>query len=247
MTLTRIDCDLQYGNQITQGTSGFVAFNPSIKPGSFVVAGTLAMVDSLGSQVACKLGIEHFVNSVLGYFERSDETNSARERGLGAVEIGFKGANDSVYEFGHRLAAGGRLAASMISLIVEDSTASAGRVGEGGAYLIRRGELFGFFGPTKKSNSGILDGLVGTQAKVSVEIASVPIEESDIILVFSQSFEVEDEKKLIPIAKRSINQSLNAGLINADGSSCKNLCKQLAITPAFAMVAWVGPDTIYLQ
>ena len=57
----------------------------------------------------------------------------------------IKNANESVYSFGHKLAAGGRMASSLLGIVIEENTIAAGRVGAGSAYLYREGDLFSFF------------------------------------------------------------------------------------------------------
>lgn len=80
--------------------------------------------------------------------------NAAKNLGSGAaasvvslelLEKAFKAADDSVYQFGHKLAAGGRLSTSLIGLVIEKNLIAAGRVGHGNAYLCREGEVFPFF------------------------------------------------------------------------------------------------------
>lgn len=244
MSFTRIDSHFYRGDAASYDTSSFTALNPNQQPGSFVAAGAMAARESLGGQVACKLALEHFVDGVLGYFD-GREPRSKREDGeisLEVLETAFRKANSSVYQFGHSLAAGGRMAASLIGLVIEHSTISVGRVGYGSAYLVRGGESFPFFEPPVMENLTKNRGaFIGSNSLVPVELASVPIEEGDSILVFSDFLEVEKE------------QGLGMFLSDYDwneGQPCKDLCQYLfpdMVDLSFAMIARVGPDTIYLS
>lgn len=211
------------------------------------MSGACAAKNSIGSQVACKLSLEHFTEGVLEFFDRRDsQAGENGDRPLSGevsqdvLEAAFKRANASVYDFGHKLAAGGRMAASLIGIVIEDSVIAAGRVGPWSAYLHRSGTLYPFFDEGKKEPE-TLDGFVGAQSLVTVETASVPIEESDMIIVFSSMLDHEKEVELSKIVE---------GINFSDLKPCQSLSAQLfpdAEKVAFAMLARIGPDAIYLS
>jgi serine/threonine protein phosphatase PrpC len=64
---------------------------------------------------------------------------------LRLLEYAFKNANHSVYTFGHKLAAGGKMAASLLGLALVNDVLTVGRVGDGIGYLVRNGHVFQFF------------------------------------------------------------------------------------------------------
>src|SRR5436190_1494747 len=77
MSLTHIDCFIFRGNGAPSDSSSFVAVNPRHVPGSLVVANALAARESISSQVACKLALEHFLDGVLDYYSGGPENNGA--------------------------------------------------------------------------------------------------------------------------------------------------------------------------
>ncbi len=251
MGLTRIDCDFsRLGGGTNPDTSSFVAINPKSSPGSLLVAGACAARGTIGSQVACRLSLEHFVEGALSYFSQTETSQTSngngyhinQESSLQALEAAFKQANNSVYSFGHKLAAGGRLAASLIGLVVEDKVTAAGRVGAGSAYLYRSGELFPFFETSQAEKPESFEWTyVGTNSLVSVELASVPTLESDLLLVFSNNLDANKEAQVV---------SVLADLDLWGSSVCQKVTarlKCLVSEMSFFMCAYIGPDTIYLD
>ena len=235
MTLTRIDCQFYRG--AAAESASFAALNPARKPGSIVAAGSSAGRESLGGQVACKLALEHFVDGVLEFFDPAGQSGNGGDITLEVLESAFRRANSSVYQFGHQLAAGGRLAASLIGVVIQNSVVATGRVGSGSAYLYRAGELFPFFEQRSQGS----EVFIGANSVVSVELASVPIEETDTIFVFSETLSVELESDLLDF------------LDGADLRSSR-LCSEVIgylfpeiASVSFGMVLGVGPDTIYLS
>lgn len=247
MSLTHINCHFFRGERAKIDTSSFVALNPRRIPGSLVVAGSTAARESIGSQVACRLALEHFVDGVLDFYEKQDRAKNVKaqpdeEISLGVLEAAFKRANSSVYHFGHQLAAGGKMAASLIGLVIEERIVAAGRVASGSAYLLRGGELFPFFesGEVQRSDP-TLGAFVGANALVAVELASVPIQESDTVIVFSRKLNSEQEGVLLEAVR---------GIERFSNDNCAFIVR--ALFPgkddiAFSMTATIGPETIYLN
>lgn len=196
MSFTRIDSHFLRGPAASSDASSYVGLNPRGIPGSFVAAGASAVRKSVGGQVACKLSIEHFVEAMLSYFD--NQPASGQHPSVEALEVAFKRANTSVYEFGHKLAAGGRMAASLIALVVEDEMIGVGRVGQGSAYLIRSGEVLPFLESVEEEYGDPAVGkYVGTQSLVSAELANVPIQEHDVVLLFSEMLDAARERELV--------------------------------------------------
>ena len=266
MSLTRLDCSFFRAAGLTSETAAYVAVNPSLRPGSLVLSGATAVRDSIGSQVACKLALEHFVEGVSSYC-RAPEGESSEgaqpksaasadsEKVLGLLENAFRTANNSVYQFGHQLAAGGRMAASLISLVIDSGFIAAGRVGAGGAYLCRLGELFPFFEASDRpAGPELLDGYIGAHSMVSVELASVPVCERDVVLVFSRALDVYQERELaglmyeVTFAQEETEPS-RARRPYCAPLECEAVVRHLfgaGEEVAFAMMASVGPRVVYL-
>lgn len=249
MSLTKVDCDFFRGRSPATDTSSFVALNAGMSPGSLVVAGAWAVREGIGSQVASKLALEHFVQGVLGFYESGrkyvaiDGEEPPAEVSLQVLETAFRTANSAVYEFGTKLAAGGRMCASLIGLVMEESTIAAARAGPGAAYLCRAGEVFPFFEERERKNEDPALGFyVGAQSLVSVELAAVPMQESDTVLVFPAALDAAQEECLklalarIDFSERSCASQLAAELFPDEGAGVP-----------FIISAKIGPDVVYLS
>jgi hypothetical protein len=248
MPLTKIDCNFFRGESSVAETSSFVAVNAGKTPGSFVAAGAWAVRDGIGSQVASKLALEHFVEGVLQFYESGktytplEGEEPPSEVSLQVLETAFRAANAAVFEFGTKLAAGGRMSASLIALVMEAESLAAARAGGGTAYLYRAGEIFSFFEQNeRKADDPTLGYYIGAQPLVSVELAAVPLQESDTIFVFPCSLTSAQETALKEFA----------GVIDfTRPESCELLCRRLfgedGIVLPFAIAARLGPEVIYL-
>jgi hypothetical protein len=249
MSLTRIDCQF-YRHENAGEKSGYVALNPSKSPGSLVFAGSSAAREGISSHVASKLSREHFVSAVLDYFneEKGKLGTGGQEDDISVdvLEAAFRNANTSVYNFGHKLAAGGRMSAALLGLVVEGQTVAAGRVGPGSAYLYRGGELFPFFEQRAFGNDdAAIERLIGAHSIVSVEVASVPVCEDDIIVAFSSVLDSESELQLNVLLAEEVD--------NPKTSLVEYYLKRIiprifgeSEEPLFALVARVGPRAVFL-
>ena len=254
MSLTKIDCYFHRGRGASLDTSSYVALNPCQRPGSLVVAGACAARGNIGGQVACRLALEHFVDGVFEHYSEAYRLNGnaaqynaegAQESSVAILESAFKRANSSVYDFGHKLAAGGRMAASLIGLVVEDKVIAAGKVGSGSAILLRGGELFPFFEIADESAQQNIapnnEGFVGSNSLVSVELACVPSCEDDLILIFSGSLTHDQHSEI----KRTVGD-----LLSEPFSTCADVANKLRALigeMAFFVAARVGPEAVYLS
>ena len=244
MSFTRIDSHFYRGEGASFDTSSFIGLNPDKQPGSFVFAGATAARESLGGQVACKLALEQFVDGVLGYFADGSGfvQPSGKDISVEVLETAFRLANTSVYEFGHSLAAGGRMAASLLGLVVEQNVVAVGRVGFGSAFLIRDGQAFPFF--ERQQVDEMLrtrNGFIGANSLIQVELSSIAIAEKDVLVLFSDTVDSEKEEELA---------SFITEYDFSEGQPCEDVCKFLfpdLVELSYAMVARIGPNTIYLS
>ncbi len=246
MTITRIDCQFFRDAELGE-RAHYVALNPSHQPGSLVFAGSYAARDGISSQVAGKLSLEHFVSAVLDFCSARLRNEVKGDMTLEVLEAAFRNANSSVYSFGHRLAAGGRMAASLMGLVIERRSVAAGRVGANSAYLFRGGELYPFFeSKSFGSDEASLEKLIGAHSIVSVELACVPIEEGDYILAFSETLDSETELQLNTLLSEA---PLRSDVPLADYYMQRILSRLFPEAGAlkFAMLAHVGPDSVYLN
>ena len=179
MSLTKINC-FTYNNPLSSKLSSNVTLNPLKKPGSFVMALSSPATSSLGAKVATKLALDHFVEGVLNYTSSIDNFDS-RSLSHNIVAQGFKNANRSVYDFGHKLSAGGRMKACLTTLAVANGVVSVAKVGNGNVYLHRDKNIYSFF----DDNSNSFDN-VGENSRVSVEFSDIDLEKGDKVILFSR-------------------------------------------------------------
>lgn len=231
MSITRLDCSFCCNGP--PESRGARALNPIQKPGSLVVAAATAGRDNICGHVASKLGLDHFMDGVLEAYGDVRPRNG--ESGVSVLEEAFRRANSCVYEFGHKLAAGGRMAASLIGIVIADGTASCGRVGTNSAFLYRGFELFPFF----ENDSS--DQFIGSQSLVSVQISSIAVEPSDTFILFSNPLDDERRNRLVDILEEDEWQT--------KPDAALSLSKQLypGGDLSFLVVVRVGPDAIYLR
>jgi hypothetical protein len=247
MSLTRVDCHYYVPSQSELGTSAFVVLNPVSRPGAVVAAGSTALRDNIGSQVACKLAIEHFVSSVLGNFDPAAGQPQVNEIQDGdsvkVLEEAFKLANSSVYSFGHKLAAAGRMGATLIGLVIAGRSVAVARAGEGAAFLLRQGQVFPFFEEKKRAETAeqAQEQLVGAHSLVSVELASVPIDAGDVVLLLSRVPSEAQQRRLSVVLK---------GMSVSDGNPSETLVRRVFdddTLPHFTLLVRIGPEAIYLH
>lgn len=242
MALTRIDCQIFRGSDCTPERSLYAVINPTREPGSLVAAGSIAARENLGGQVACRLSLEHFVESILAASPPTSvpgDSRSAEDRCVDIVESAFRSANSSVYEFGHKLAAGGRMAASLVGFYVRDGLIAAGRAGGVSAYLIRNGEVCPFFGEGSAGEKGT--GFVGENSVVTVELSSIELRAHDLIIALPSVLGEEQRAILTGYALRPHSE---------DSRPLAPLIESLYLNTrqvAFALQAQVGPEVIYLN
>lgn len=242
MAFTRVDCDFYAPRAGSGPPAAYVALNPGRKPGSVVIAGSSATRKSLGAQVACKLSLDHFTEGVLDHFEEHPAPlTTDLEISQAVLEAAFKRANTSVYDFGHKLAAGGRLAASLIGLVIEDSVVAAGRVGEWSAYLLRRGVLYPFFDDSAAFTEATEtdDRFVGAKSLVTIETATVPVEAADVIFIVSALL-TDQQIRLLSIAAEDYVEEAKTSAWLSEQLFPEDSDIGIVLTAA------IGPDAIYL-
>ena len=243
MALTRIDCRIYRGEKISSEKALYAVLNPRRQPGSLVAAGAVAARDNLGGQVGCRLALEHFVEAMLdGASDATREKRTAAEAEdlcVTILEGAFRRANTSVYEFGHKLAAGGRMAASLVGFYVTDGLIAAGRAGGVSAYLFRGPEVCPFFSeaPDGEKNTGF----VGENSVLTVELSSIELQPHDLIVALPTILDADQQVRL---REYVCQEDLMAA------GELEGLVEMLYSDPelvAFALQAQVGPEVIYLK
>ena len=257
MVFSKIYLNAFAGSQVRAEQSSFLSVNPTRKAGSALFVGSCAERAAIGGQVASKLALQHFLSGAEESLAQSPGTAVVSDSTLSAMEAAFRTANTAVYEFGHKLSAGGRMAASVISVFIREGFISAGRVGKGVAYLARNGEVFPFFAQRPADQEAVT---VGSNSIVSVELASVPAEAGDVVLVFSDPIPAGEESDLGYIVSLllpkfdQLDDEIQAGSIvriseKMDAKACERLTQQVFgdKTPAFSSIMAFGPDTLFLD
>lgn len=261
MALTRLDCDLFRGHQAVADASSYIAMNPVGKPAQLVFAGSTAVKLGLGSQVAYRLALDHFVEGVRAHYaspRQETQRVSDDEMVVKVLEDAFRTANSSVYNFGHRLAAGGRMAASLLGFVIDERKFAAARVGLGSVYLFRDRQLFPFFSSEgiERGVVGDLDefpsdlhiqrqAFVGSNSIIDVEVASVELAPGDVVCAFSRPLSSLNETLLFQHLEMLLEEGFPE---NQQQSLAEHLCVEVFTEPdtlSFACVACVGPDVIY--
>jgi hypothetical protein len=233
-----------------------------MRPAQLVFAGSTAAIQGVGAQVAYRLAIDYFVEGVVTHFEqvaqpavsRADDAESAAE----VLESAFRVANASVYGFGHKLAAGGRMAASLLAFIVDQQRFAAARVGQGSVYLFRNNQLFPFFSSDGVDRSVVGDvaeyaadsasqkqAFVGSHSIIDVEVASVILHPGDYVVAFSRPLTTLNETLLFQhlevLVGEGFPESQPYGMAE---QMCLDVFTQ-ADTVSFACMVGLGPEVIY--
>ncbi len=242
MALTRIDCQIYRNNQSAGESSLYAVLNPTREPGTLVAVGTIAARENLGGQVACKLALEHFVEAVLDAapdLTRSLSIEESENRSIAVVEEAFRRANSSVYEFGHKLAAGGRMASSLIGFYIRERVVAVGRAGNVSSYLLRGSEVCPFFNDAGGAERH--SGFVGENSVVTVELSSIELRAHDIVIAFPTLLSDAQRGTLAQIAFRAqVSSKIDAAeLSRAIYGDQKPL--------PFVLQAQLGPEVIYLN
>lgn len=261
MALTRLDCHLYRGEKAAHDVSSFVALNPEMEPSRMVFAGSSAARDSLGSQVAYRLAIDYFVKGIESSYatrQNAPEGVKGEEVVVKVLEEAFRSANSSVYSFGHKLSAGGKMAASLLGVVIQDGRLATGRVGFGSVYLFRKNQLYPFFDTPQGEAEKVGDArefpddfatrkysFVGTNSLVDVELASVELHGEDIICAFSRPLTSLNETLLFESLESLVADGFP--LVPQEDAGVR-LCHDVFTEPetlSYALVASVGPDVIY--
>ncbi len=234
MSLTKIDC-FSYSQGISQTDNGII-LNPLKLPGVITMAVSSPASNSLGAKVATQLALSHFVEGVLNFCDKVGN-KASKTLSHDIVSAGFKNSNRSVYDFGHKLAAGGRMKAFLTTVAVVNNVVSVAKVGGGDIYLYRNKHIYSFFGEDQ-----MIDATnIGQNVKVSVEFSDIDLEAEDKIILFSKKL----SSKEFEICQRFINrvEYLNQDLLN------KMILKieEYGTKISSVMIAEFSEDTILLD
>lgn len=238
MSLTRIDC-LTYSSNSKQGFCE-VIFNPLMIPGCAVMALSSPATSALGSQVATQLALQYFVEGINDFCGANVENIKKSSKNLShdIVASGLKNANRSVYDFGHKLSAGGRMKAFLTTLAISNNVASVAKVGGGDVYLYRQKHLYSFFDDSQKEENS---SNVGQNSIISVQFSDIDLEKNDKLLLFPYSL----SEKEIEICEKFINKADFLNQVIFDKLISKILKENEKIKTS--MLVQIGEDSIFLN
>ncbi|MDZ4784586.1 MAG: hypothetical protein SGJ02_00785 [bacterium] len=242
MNLTKIDCSIVGSSSGLGDTELYSVFNPLQRAGCLVAGFASGSSNSVSGQISSRLALEHFSAAVSQHLiSKTNTANIDDTFLLEALELAFKEANRSVYEFGHKLAAGGRMGTSLLGIAICNGNIGVAKSDSGSVYIVRNEEVVPFFVEEDRGNSSSSKNYVGANSLVNVELSSLPLEASDTIIAFSRTLEPNEEIRLIDF--------ILAGFLN-NGAGLKHLTKQLFsgsdLEPSVLSVI-VGPEGIYLK
>ena len=236
MSLTRIDC-LTYNEKSEQGFYE-VIFNPLMVPGCAVIALSSPASRAIGSQVATQLALQYFVEGIMDFCKLNCKDNKSKNLSHDLIASGLKNANRSVYDFGHKLSAGGRMKAFLTTLAISNNVASVARVGGGDVYLYRQNHLYSFFDDSQKEEN---NSNVGQNSLISVQFSDIDLEKNDKLILFPYSL----SEKEIQICENYINKAKFLNQIIFDKMLAKILKENNDLKTS--MLAQIGEDAIFLS
>jgi serine/threonine protein phosphatase PrpC len=202
------------------------------------------VLGGVGSKVAVRLAVDYLVEAGITRVEQlkaAPGSEPAQEHAQRILEAGFKAANSAVYDFGHKLSAGGRMAASLVGISVRNSIIAAARVGSGSGYIYREGVLAAFFESSEfeaLNESQQRDRALGINSLVAVDLASLALKPNDLIVVLSRELEVHEVQQL----------RYALGVLSSS-EICQALQLELGkLRPlSFIFSLRVGPEALYLR
>ncbi|MCB0323524.1 MAG: hypothetical protein KDD69_08120 [Bdellovibrionales bacterium] len=144
---------------------------------------------SITSQIAVQMSIRAIVEAATAHVETLPQVR--RAEGALATDIirsAFKEANRQVYEYAHKMRAGGRIAATGFVSVYDGRRFSVARVGGFESYIWRQGAFSPLYEPqqaTAQTTPGILQRFIGANSQILVDLASVVVQEGDVLVVTS--------------------------------------------------------------
>jgi hypothetical protein len=140
------------------------------------------------SQIAAKMCLDAVVEAVLGSFEPQElfsrKAKPRRFKGGELVKAGFREANRVVYDYGAKMLSGAKISATGVSAAFDGTHFAIGRTGDYDCFLWRDERLLRFY-EIRQDHSAqhLLERLLGSNKKVRVDLASVGVNEGDIIVL----------------------------------------------------------------
>lgn len=146
--------------------------------------------ESIGGQIAVKITLEAMVKHVLDLPEHYFSLERDKLERNKAVQEVFQVANARIYEYGHRMTGAGRICAQGIVSIFDGDRVSIAQVGRFESFLWRDKKVLRFHQSGVRLYEGERQGeglarYIGATQDISVDVASVRVKDSDVIVVTS--------------------------------------------------------------
>ncbi len=164
------------------GASCFVSLGTECRgePPPLFFAALYGTRQNISSQIAVQMSIDAFV-------ERAQETaasppDSSLPLASVIVREAFKEANTRVYQYAHRMGAGGTMGAVGAAACYHSGRFTMARVGPFAGYFLRKKETTLLFEQSEKqSAAGTLTRFIGANAQILVDMATLEISPGDLL------------------------------------------------------------------
>ncbi|MCB0345884.1 MAG: hypothetical protein KDD66_12265 [Bdellovibrionales bacterium] len=171
--------------------------------------------DGFASQIAVKMSTEAILTAGFDAFRDSESSPEPIE----LIKAGFKTANDKVYEYSHRMAAGGTFAAKAIVAAIDHERVTLGQLGGCEGFLLRDGTLLSFYQSSTIEPGAPRDALlarfIGANVKIAVDMSSMDAEIGDRIAICTRALGAEKREILAAVLAEADNAKEAANEIAA--------------------------------
>ncbi len=195
--------------------------------------------DGFASQIAVKMSAEAIVEAG---FTAAGESHDASS----IVAASFKSANDKVYEYSHRMAAGGSFAAKAVLAAIDRSRICVGQLGGCTAFLLRDGTLLDFFQNNSIQADAPRDTLlarfIGANVKIAVDLASMDAQAGDRIAVCTRVLGKEKREALGSLLAQSDSARTAADSILQNCLASSSLVGESFVRPMMFVLFVNGED-----
>jgi hypothetical protein len=237
-SLTKIDCSIKEGSGLLAKGEHYTLFNPIKEPGCVVGIFSSPARETVSGNIASKLALDHFASAITDALVKPS-AQDIEAKVVASLEYAFKESNRNVYEFGHQLAAGGRMGASLMAVVVQRGIIAIGKTDSGSVYIIRNGEVVPFFIETHR-DAATSPNYVGLNSLVNVEVSSLPLQSGDEIIAFSKTLTMEEEGKLVDTVQVALMTGRDSLVLGID-----HIFSERMDIPVLLTIS-VGPEGIYL-
>lgn len=145
----------------------------------------ISFFEGIGPGITSKIAVRLAAEAVTERLAVADvEISSGPVACSALVQAALRQANDRVYEYGHRMAASGQVAALGYLAACDGDTVSIGRIGPFESWIWRQGRLTRFHEKIpKERDMPVLQRAIGLHSRILVDLSSVNVREGDMILM----------------------------------------------------------------